>query len=149
MNTTQLHGRRVVWPALAVVALAAALTLFVADASVAKWKKGTYTGKSSQAQHNAVMLEITKKKVNLVFFDFYRPGCVYPCMQPSWAGLSGKIHRKGKKGEFEVQSPGNGYYGYVQGTVKGKKAKGSAYYAPGGYDPDLPPLPISWEAKHE
>jgi hypothetical protein len=101
--------------------------------------------------HNGVAFDITRKKAGLVYFDFYRPSCVYPCMQPSWAGLQGKIHKKGKKGrkrgEFKVLSPGNGYYGYVTGTVKGKRAHGSAYYDPNGYDPELPPLPISWTAK--
>ncbi len=135
--------------AIAAIAATVALALF-AGVAAAKWKKGTYSGSSQQAQHNAVQLTITNKSVGLVFFDFYDPSCVYPCMQPSWAGLSGKIHKKGKKGrkgEFQINSPASGYYGYVAGTVKGKKAQGSVYYAPGGVDPDLPPLPIKWEAE--
>jgi hypothetical protein len=147
MTTTERPGKRLIRRTCAIVAAAAALTLLLADVGAAKWKQGTYTGKSKQAQHNAVQLDIKKKQVTVVFFDFYKPGCTYPCMQPSWAGLSGKIKKKGKKGKFEVPSPGNGYYGYVAGTVKGKKAHGSVYYAPDGYDPELPPLPISWEAK--
>ncbi len=138
------------WRGLAIAVAAAALTLLLADVGAAKWKKGTYWGNSQQAQHNGVSLDVTKKKVTVVFFDFYNPSCVYPCMQPSYAGLSGPIKKKGKKGKkgtFDVPSPGGGAYGYVRGTVKGKKAKGTAQYNT-STDPELPSLPIEWEAVH-
>jgi hypothetical protein len=148
MTTAERPCKRLIRRTFAIVGAAAALTLLVADVgAAAKWKQGTYTGNSEQAQNNALQLDIKKKRVTVVFFEFYDPGCTYPCMQPQWAGLSGKIKKKGKKGKFEVQSPGDGYYGYLTGTVKGKKAHGSVYYARDGYDPELPPLPISWEAK--
>ncbi len=152
MTTTQPQPlpRRTATLLLAFLAVIS-VGMLLADTGVAKkkppFKTGTYTGTSNQVQRNALQLDIKKKKVSVVFFDFYNPACVYPCMQPSWAGISGKIEKKGKKGEFEVPSPGDGYYGYVSGTVKRKKAHGSVYYAPGGYDPDLPPLPFKWSAE--
>ena len=147
MTATERPHRPLIRRAFAIVAAAAALTLLLADVGAAKWKNGTYTGTSEQPQNNALQLDIKKKQVTVVFFEFYDPSCTYPCMQPQWAGLSGTIKKKGKKGKFKVLSPGNGYYGYVEGTVKGKKAKGSVYYAKNGYDPELPPLPKNWEAK--
>ena len=149
MTATERPRKPLIRRAFPIVAAAAALALLVADvgAAKAKWKQGTYSGSSEQAQNNALQLDIKKKQVTVVFFEFYDPTCTYPCMQPQWAGLTGKIKKKGKKGKFEVQSPGDGYYGYLTGTVKGKKAKGSAYYDKSGYDPELPPLPIKWEAK--
>jgi hypothetical protein len=151
MRSIEHPGKRL-WLALAITAAGVLLTMALTDGAEAKKKKpafktGTYTGTSEQAQNNGVQLDIKKKQVTVVFFEFYDPSCTYPCMQPQWAGLSGEIKKKGKKGKFEVQSPGNGHYGYVAGTVKGKKAKGSVYYDKGGFDPETPPLPIKWEAK--
>jgi hypothetical protein len=149
--TATVYGRRRAWVTVAIVGALAALALALTDGAEAKKKKpfktGTYSGTSEQAQNNALQLDIKKKQVTLVFFEFYDPSCTYPCMQPQWAGLTGEIKKKKKKGEFKVQSPGNGYYGYVEGTVKGKKAEGTVRYDKGGYDPETPPLPIKWEAK--
>ena len=133
----------------AILVLAAAVTLLVADVGAAKlpWKNGRYIGSSSQPQHNTLQFDVKKKQILFVYFDFYLPGCTYPCIQPSWVGSSAKIKKKGKKGEFEAPGPVDGYYGYISGTLKGKKAHGSVYYAPGGYDADSPPLPYSWEAE--
>ena len=145
METIKRPFKRTVWPAVAIMALAAALTLLVADVGVAKWKKGAYVGRTSQGL--GISLDLTKKRAGVVYIDFHT-GCGVPMCEPSFAGISDKIHKKGKKGTFDVPSVANGYYGYVKGTVKGKKAEGTACWC---YtkDPEDLPLVVTWEAKHE
>jgi hypothetical protein len=128
MKTTDTHARRVAWPVLAVVALAAALTLLLADVGAAKWKKGSYFGNSSQyPMHSGFLLDVTKKRVSGEF-DFYT-GCGVPMCEPTAHG-SAKIKKKGKKGKFTITLDAG--RGHVSGTVKGKKAEGSALFKPQG-----------------
>ncbi len=82
------------------------------------WQTGAYPGDTSQGANMA--LDVKKKKVNVVFFETIAPPCA-----GQYAGLEAKIKKSGK---FKALSPGDGFYGYVKGKIKGKKAEGTALY---------------------
>jgi hypothetical protein len=145
MRTAEDPGKRLIRVTLAVVLSAAALSLVFAGVGPAKVKKGTYTGTTSQGQ--GIQLEVTKKQATVVFIDFQDP-CRPPEGQPSYAGISGELKKKGrKKKKFKAKSPADGYYGYVKGTLKGKKAEGTAVYAPPS-DPIECGVSVRWTAEH-
>jgi hypothetical protein len=62
--------------------------------------------------------------------------------QPSYAGISGKIKKKGK---FTALSPANRHYGSVKGKLKGKKAEGTAVHPMSGLECGAD---VSWTAEH-
>ncbi|MGH2991735.1 MAG: hypothetical protein ACRDMA_18110 [Solirubrobacterales bacterium] len=138
------------WLAMAITAAVAALTMTFADGAEAKKKKkafkpGSYVGRTSQDE--PMGFEATKKEVTGLYHEFFSP-CNPPipgCGSTGYAGLTAEITTKRKKGTFKALSPADGYYGHVEGTLKGKKAKGTAVFD-ATPDPELPALPVSWVA---
>jgi hypothetical protein len=118
----------------ALAALALAAVLVAATPGLAGFKSGKYTGKTSQDDEGGnphdLALKVNRKKtrVSVIYFELEAD----PCKGTGglqYAGLKAKIKRSGK---FKALSPGDGFYGYVKGKFKGKRASGTAVYNPEG-----------------
>ena len=109
----------------AVLVATIAAGLLVATPGVAGFKSGTYSGTTSQpGQHLQLKVNKRKTRVTVVFFELDAP----PCGGKGglqYAGLTTKIKKSGK---FNAPSPGDGFYGFVKGKFKGKRASGTAKY---------------------
>jgi hypothetical protein len=121
MNGSSWH-RRVTQRSTRLVAATLLVLAIAIPTALAGFKSGTYVGTTSQGANLQLSVSKSKKKVNVIFFEFIVPPCS-PGTQ--FAGLEAKIKDSGK---FKALSPGDGFYGYVKGRFKGRSAEGTAYY---------------------
>jgi hypothetical protein len=110
---------------------------------IAGFKSGQYVGTTSQVDQVAQPLNVgfqvpkSKKKVNIVYFEFLNIGCVADNTQ--LAGESVKLKPSGK---FKLEDADVVFSsGYIRGKFEGRKATGTAEF------PDRCPGVIEWEAK--
>jgi hypothetical protein len=117
----------------AAVALAAAAAVAVSAVpstasklSTTPIKAGQFSGKTSQGLHMALKVNSRKRTLQVVFFELKAPPCGAPEQGGlQYAGLQAKVNRIG---HFKALSPGNGFYGYVEGDLHRNKASGTAVY---------------------
>ena len=117
------HRRMRPWRARSVAATRRVIAIAITPA-LAGFNPGAYVGTTSQGENLQLSVNKSKKRVNVIFFEFNAPPCGGPG-GTQYAGLEAKIKKSGK---FKALSPGEGFYGDVKGKFKGKSAEGTAYY---------------------
>jgi hypothetical protein len=127
--------------AMVIGAIAAGLVL--ATPGLAGFKSGQYVGTTSQVDQVAQPLNVgfqvpkSKKKVNIVYFEFLNIGCVADNTQ-----LAGETVRLKPTGKFKLEDADVVFSsGYIKGKFEGRKATGTAEF------PDRCPGVIEWEAR--
>ena len=140
-------SKRSVRIGMALASLMLAASLVIVAPGTAGFKSGNYSGTTSQDDeggdpHNlALTVNRKKTRVSVIFFELEAD----PCKGTGglqYAGLKAKIKRSGK---FKALSPGDGFYGYVKGKFKGRRASGTALYNPEGTGCDSGV--VEWKAK--
>jgi hypothetical protein len=139
-----LRGAVALAVAAAAVLAVSAVPSTASKSSTTPLKAGKFSGKTSQGLHMALKVNNRKRTLQVVFLELKAPPCGAPEQGGlQYAGLPAKVNRIG---HFKALSPGNGFYGYVEGDLHRNKASGTAVYhvASRGCDSGT----VTWHATH-